>query len=528
MSNSPYEISKDEAMYYYAGVSPNPPKLVYRTGGEKWPWSLPTGAEDYRRFKDARGVFGHKLSLIWDDSISWTSIDVVRFITDGDKKEDEKTRGPVVIWVGVSPDSLESDDAENSSNKILSLLAISDVNDVEVEYRESVYRPSVGPALLSSVSNLITTVDFHGALTADLSLSIAVSDRPDHQGTMGLYFAEGGSSNKVLGLTSRHVLFETAEETNKDYVFAAGAPRKNVQLLSTSVFDKLLNSINMRVRRHRLMIIIYERQIDRWDAEAKAMTAGDNEEAETKALEETRELLKTTHQAIEDLDKFYDTVKSEWGPPEQRTIGHIRSSPAVTLNASPGGFTEDWGAFELEGSKFKNAFKGNFLDLGTIWIQPDKFTEKMCPRDDGQPTFKYPSDRLLALHDMIPEEHMREPDTLDQDKETCLIVIKDGSATGVTIGRATGMFSFVRADLSSQGSKEWAIYNYNYKSLVFSGPGDSGSIIVDGLGRIGGLLTGSAGKKDSPDVTYATPMWWLWPRIKQRFPDADLYPTTMA
>jgi hypothetical protein len=152
----------------------------------------------------------------------------------------------------------------------------------------------------------------------------------------------------------------------------------------------------------------------------------------------------------------------------------------------------------------------------------------MYPRDDGPTTFKYPSDRLLELRDILAEDHMRNPDTLDHDNEPCLFVIKNGNATGVTIGRATGIFSFVRADLTGQGSKEWAIYNYDNKSGVFSAPGDSGSTIVDGLGRIGGLLTGGAGKTETSDVTYSTPMFWLWPRIKQHFPNAHLYPTTMA
>lgn len=152
---------------------------------------------------------------------------------------------------------------------------------------------------------------------------------------------------------------------------------------------------------------------------------------------------------------------------------------------------------------------------------------KMYPRDDSKATFKYPHDRLLPLGGMITEELMREPDMLDHDNEACLLVIKNGNATDVTIGRATGIFSFVRDDETGQESMEWAIYNYNNKSGVFSAPGDSGSIIVDGLGRIGGLLTGGTGKTETSDVTYATPMWWLWPRIKQHFPNAHLYPTTM-
>ncbi len=241
-SNPPrYVVSKAEAMFYYAGISPTPPKLVYRT------------QEAYRRLKQARGVFDHKLNVIWNDvgpkvrdlliaqSVAWTSIDVVRFVTDGDG--DEKIRGPVVIWVGVVPDSLDSDGAFDSSNGILDLLAINDVDDVEVEYRESVYTPSVSPALLHSVSNLNTTVDVRGPLTTALGLFIATSDRQDAQGTMGLYFAEGGSSDKVLGLTCHHVLFKTDENTNDPYVFAgAGAPRKNVQLLGFRRFELTTSS----------------------------------------------------------------------------------------------------------------------------------------------------------------------------------------------------------------------------------------------------------------------------------------------
>jgi len=103
-----YEVSKAEAMFYYAGISPTPPKLVYRTGGDKTPWVMPKGQQAYRRLKQAPGVFSHKLNAIWNDDVgpkvrdlliaqkvAWTSINVVRFVTDGDG--DEKISGPVVI-----------------------------------------------------------------------------------------------------------------------------------------------------------------------------------------------------------------------------------------------------------------------------------------------------------------------------------------------------------------------------------------------------------------------------------------------
>jgi hypothetical protein len=64
-SKSPsHLVSELEAMSYYSGVSPTPPKLVYRTGSLKTPCVKPKGLELYHK-KQAHGVFNHKLNKIW-------------------------------------------------------------------------------------------------------------------------------------------------------------------------------------------------------------------------------------------------------------------------------------------------------------------------------------------------------------------------------------------------------------------------------------------------------------------------------
>lgn len=145
--------------------------------------------------------------------------------------------------------------------------------------------------------------------------------------------------------------------------------------------------------------------------------------------------------------------------------------------------------------------------------------------DPSYDKFKYPYDRLLPLRGIMTEELMLSPDTVDDDDGPCHSVIKSGSTTGVTIGRANGLFSFVRQyypNNSHRTSKEWAIFSYDKDSGVFSAHGDSGSVIVDGNGRIGGILTGGAGKEEF-DITYATPFFWLFDRIKENgFPNAYL------
>jgi hypothetical protein len=122
---------------------------------------------------------------------------------------------------------------------------------------------------------------------------------------------------------------------------------------------------------------------------------------------------------------------------------------------------------------------------------------------------------------------MRNPDMWDSDGEPCLLVVKSGNATNTTLGRANGVFSIVREyfiDMSiNQTSMEWGIINYDSKSEAFSEPGDSGAIIADIRGRIGGMLTGGSGKTESSDLSYATPFWWLFQRVKANgFPNAHL------
>ena len=58
-----------------------------------------------------------------------------------------------------------------------------------------------------------------------------------------------------------------------------------------------------------------------------------------------------------------------------------------------------------------------------------------------------------------------QPDMWNKDGEPCLLVVKNGSATDTTLGRANGALSIVRnyfTDMSvHQTSMEWAIMNYD-------------------------------------------------------------------
>jgi len=107
---------------------------------------------------------------------------------------------------------------------------------------------------------------------------------------------------------------------------------------------------------------------------------------------------------------------------------------------------------------------------------------------------------------------MRHPTTVDENGSLCLMVIKRGIATDLTIGRASDVRSYpchCSNDGRNKTSEEWAIIPYDSQSGPFLVMGDLGSIVVDGQGRVGGVLTSGAGSKSSLDISYATPISFL-------------------
>ena len=135
------------------------------------------------------------------------------------------------------------------------------------------------------------------------------------------------------------------------------------------------------------------------------------------------------------------------------------------------------------------------------------------PKSGSSPPIKFPVGGLLRIKGVVDEDELRNPKQLDANGEKCLIVVKNGMTTGVTIGRATGIESFVR-DGEDKTSMAVAVYPYSHRDGPFSARGDSGSMIVDGRGRIVGLLIGGVGATGDFDVTYLTPYFWIEEHIK--------------
>ncbi|KAG8703591.1 hypothetical protein FRC08_002747 [Ceratobasidium sp. 394] len=505
----PSPPSEKEAMFYYAGLPSGPP-LVARTGIE---WEEPTGPEAYRVIRELRAVGNHALKKVWEDNLAlkvhalldssevkWTSTDIVRIRDVGEDF------APVILWIGVMPGSLSGNDGVVVASKCRELLEENGITDVDVEIRESVVTRLAGPKLLTSTGYFSDpTAELRDPLTTTLGIPICAQSTPWVDGSGGFFITEGENTKRLLLVTARHVVFSPDKNKNNHFEHKDDSqPRHNVTLFGDVAFNKYLDSILDEIGGQAIVTELQERCI-------KAVEGMDDLEANEERRAAQKELRQAT-EAMEKLNVFYQGVSTHWATRESRLLGHVILSPPISVGLGSECYTEDWAIIEIDTSKVDASnFQGNAIDLGTR-IPLSQFTRMMCPDPRNLQSFKYPRGRLLRLKDTIPDEETRHPTTLDQNGDPHLVVIKRGHATGLTVGHANDIYSYARNyydDGNAETSKEWAILPFDSESGAFSEEGDSGSAIVDSLGRIGGLLASGAGAKSPPDITYATPISFL-------------------
>ena len=142
------------------------------------------------------------------------------------------------------------------------------------------------------------------------------------------------------------------------------------------------------------------------------------------------------------------------------------------------------------------------------------------PQSGGRTTFKWRTNHQLRINGCLTRELLAVPDRFDSNGEPCLIVMKNGNATDLTVGCYASLEAYLCDDLGVE-SIELAIYNYDKKSGSFSAKGDSGSLIFDGEGRMVGIIHSGMPKGGNNHVTFATPAWWALEQLKVKYPHAD-------
>ena len=518
-----------EDKFYYRGL-PSHPVLVARTGP---PWKQPTGPEAYRTInKELRVVGTHAIKEVWEDNLAlkvhalldsmkvkWTSTDVVRIKDASWLHRYRESSAPVILWIGVMPGSLSYPDGSVVASKCRELLVEYDITDVDVEIRESVVTRSAGPKLLAPTDSSHPTSSIRQPFTTTLGFPICAQSTPWAGGTAGFFISEGGNTERLLLVTARHVVFTSPDNSHFEHKDDSQL-RHNIMLFGDASFNEYLESIQAKIKDEARYSQIQERCI-------MAIEGKDNPAEKEKRQEE----LNKTREAVEGLNAFYQDISTRWATSESRVLGHVILSPPINVGVGSESYTEDWAIIEVDASKVDiGNFYGNAIDIGTP-ISALKLTNMMHPNPWNVNSFMPPWRDLLRLKGTIPDKAMRHPTAFKRDNESCLMVMKRGRATGLTIGRANNICSYSRYYYDgdeAETSKEWPILPFDSRSGVFSKTGDSGSVIVDSFGRIGGLIIGGAGTTSSSDITYATPISFLLKCMRDKGLQPNINPVLTA
>jgi hypothetical protein len=493
-------------MLYYRGL-PSNPRLIARTG---FTWEAPTGPEAYPRRRELRIVGNHKIVEVWEgnlalkvhgildqNGVDWSSTDVVRTAYE----EVPSPYGDVIIWIGVKPGSLPYDVGIDVAIRCKRLLLEYGIDDVDVEIRQSEIIQSAGPQLLQPTTdrhsdmtnNIDPMVDVHEPFSTALGIPICAESTPGTEGTGG-FFLEVDDPQKLFLVTARHVVFPQSDNDLFERT-SENQPRHNVLVFSEASLQKHLAFIKDRIRQVDFSIDIETRRVDR--------VAG---REDARAIEERKDGQKELGRAKESataLPDFHQELSTHWATDSSRILGHVIFSPPIAVGTGTEQYTQDVAVIEIDSSKIEpSSFIGNIINLGKFSVD---LIHKIHPNE-----FKFPLDRLLKLRGTIAVDEIRRPTMYDEHGQPCIMVLKRGRTTGLTVGRSNNVLSYTRkryGDGAPRVSMQWAILPFDEKSGPFSAKGDSGSVVVDGAGRIGGLLTGGGGSRDEDmDVAYVTPI----------------------
>ncbi|KAI0261162.1 hypothetical protein BC834DRAFT_925619 [Gloeopeniophorella convolvens] len=464
-----------------------------------------------------RPVYGHAIGPTWRsigertyryfDSISleWTSINPLAYANAGEAKP----FCSLVLSIGVKPCSLVYDAAVGAAAAVREILAEAGFPDIEVAFVESVVTRSVaaGPKLLPFDPLLDEVPDLRKPFTPALGLSIAPLKYPHFEGTAALYFRLGDDDKRTAVLTCAYVARPPPVYANTGMTREnASQPREEVVALGNMGYTNAVKAMMSTIDDLVCSIKVWNSVLDR---------LGEPVQGEPRRVTERRQehvdLVAKATQTIEEANAIHDEVTKRRVTPDQRVIVFVLHSEKIEVSLYEDKI--DW-----------PTFKGNKVYVGGSLSIAD-FGNTMYPQPVDRANYQYPQDGLLQAYGVVQDDEMRNPQHPDAHGEKCLLVVKNSSTTGTTVGRTNGLESFTRINDEygiQTTSIEIAVLPYKARGK-FSGRGDSGSVVLARDGRIVGILTGGAGSAGETDITYLTPYWWVEQQIKAKYPGCFLY-----
>ncbi|KAF7301089.1 putative transmembrane protein [Mycena indigotica] len=529
---APHVPTDWERTHYYHGISPDPPELLYRSDFATRTFTIPQGRFTEVPIKTVHGVFGTHLNLVWDTvgphirdylkarKVKYSFFTVARFGTRSsfyDKEEDSEF-GPLVLWIATHPGTTTVDTAHDVSPALLAFFTASGVDDVVAEWYEGPTEELSCPPLLSVTSDSDPTYFVRHFLTTALGMPIATRER-EEEGSVAFFFHEnkhkdGSPSSRVLGVTNCHVL---RKNTSIDYEYKGkGYPSWRVRVAGKRRFQRGFDEIRASMSSLAFDAELLVREISRVEEKLQTATGEDAVELAAEKVERETRLMKMKRD-MNKTEEFYESIATGWSDLMRRSIGRVDWAPRISVEVvEDSAYTLDLATFELYDHRFRANFKGNVVDLGAKYTLY-QLREKFYPQANASSPFKLPFDGQLRINGWVTKEELVNPESVDSHGEPCLIVMKYGNTSDLTVGRCSGLSAY-RCSALGVDSVEVAIWNYHNESGPFAAKGDSGSLVFDGMGRMVGVLHAGGVNRH---VSFATPAWWVIEKLRERYPYAD-------
>jgi hypothetical protein len=378
---NPTLISEYERVTYFHGTSLDPPELLYRSDLLTNPFPLPKGGRHVPTpTKTAHGVFNTVLNPVWHEvapqicdylesrSIRYSMVLPVRIFTHAE--EGKGGLGPIVLWMATHPGSTTAQDAHDASPHIIHLLEKVGVQGAVLGWFEGSIERLAGPALLRPTLNTDPTFYVRRFLTAVLGIPIATkeTEAEDAQGSLGFFFHEnrtkdGNPSNRVLGVTNRHVL---RKKNDADYLLqGSGAPPQAVRVCGQRRFQRGIDEIKVLISHLGSEAETLATEISMLEEQLRSGNQAEVEEAQEGLDAKQAELAKVKGNIVK-LEEFYKLGNGQWSDLGRRDMGTTDWAPMIQVNTDDPNYTLDVGTFVLDEAKFQPNFKGNVIDIGAF------------------------------------------------------------------------------------------------------------------------------------------------------------------
>lgn len=271
----------------------------------------------------------------------WRSINPLAYANTGEAK----LFCPLIISIGVKPNSLLYKDAVAASVAVKAILARAGFPNIEVAFVEAVVSRSAaaGPKLLPFNPLLDDVPELRKPFTPVLGLSIAPLKYPQYEGTAALYFRLGRDNNRIAILTGAHAARPPPAYSNTGMTrTTTSQAREGFVALGNMAYNNAVTA---------MMGTIGDllRSIDVWDNALARL--GDPVEGENENIVETRDehrrLVANAKKKIEKVNALHDEVTKRRTTPGQLVIGFVLHCEKIEVSTKPHNFMKDWALVEL-------------------------------------------------------------------------------------------------------------------------------------------------------------------------------------